>query len=502
MATQRSYLSKSELYPYQDEYIQPPTQQVMTRTVIPAPSWPTLTSVAPLYDEAFNSTTATLQPTHSSTPPTMDWPFRRPYGHPPTTQQAHQSALVLDTSSRQLYSNHLAIPLQLQKSLLTSSPSPQEPHKSLHKNKHIDPSLPPSFTQLKHSQASAMPEWDSLATSHSSNSSRWLLQHTDSTEGVLPARDSESMHDPLDDGLQDGDAPIITKSLLIRIGIAVLVIAAIALLIWGLNLTQYMHPVLVWVKANPIPGLALLVSCIILLTVTSIPGVGILQVAIGFLYQPFPIALFFSFTAVNIGAVIATIIGKSFLRSAVERKIATNTKLRNAKIAIETDGPLITILLRCALPFSVGSYLFATIDSDPRAYLIGTIISGLLHAVPDTFIGTMLKDILDATAGSEDEDKRVKYIIFLVMGVFDVVIICFVAAFTSRAMRRVSDRQAQRKPSDPSQLDLALLDTPLVEESPRHRFSTFERRAMLAVAVLAVLCLSLGIPAIWVFLSK
>ncbi|KAH9250784.1 hypothetical protein BASA81_011372 [Batrachochytrium salamandrivorans] len=471
MATQRSYLSKSELYPYQDEYIQPPTQQVMTRTVIPAPSWPTLTSVAPLYDEAFNSTTATLQPTHSSTPPTMDWPFRRPYGHPPTTQQAHQSALVLDTSSRQLYSNHLAIPLQLQKSLLTSSPSPQEPHKSLHKNKHIDPSLPPSFTQLKHSQASAMPEWDSLATSHSSNSSRWLLQHTDSTEGVLPARDSESMHDPLDDGLQDGDAPIITKSLLIRIGIAVLVIAAIALLIWG-------------TKPHPVHA----------------PSARL--VAIGFLYQPFPIALFFSFTAVNIGAVIATIIGKSFLRSAVERKIATNTKLRNAKIAIETDGPLITILLRCALPFSVGSYLFATIDSDPRAYLIGTIISGLLHAVPDTFIGTMLKDILDATAGSEDEDKRVKYIIFLVMGVFDVVIICFVAAFTSRAMRRVSDRQAQRKPSDPSQLDLALLDTPLVEESPRHRFSTFERRAMLAVAVLAVLCLSLGIPAIWVFLSK
>ncbi|EGF81261.1 hypothetical protein BATDEDRAFT_87875 [Batrachochytrium dendrobatidis JAM81] len=344
------------------------------------------------------------------------------------------------------------------------------------------------------------PENTQDATSTNIFNSKLPLANDQDQDSNHPQEDAQNLGNERDKHLED--EPIITRALLINIAIVACIVGIAALIVWQLRLTRYMHVILLWAKEHPTPGLVVLMMLIAILTVTSIPGVGILQVAIGFLYQPFPLALLFSFISINVGAAVATIIGKGFLRSRVESKIKSNSRLRNAKIAIESDGPLMTIMLRCALPFSIGSYMFATIDANPRAYIIGTIFSGLLHAIPDTFIGTILNDFLDP-AGSENEDKRPKYLVFLVMGVFDILIITFVACFASRAIRRVDDEQRKGtlgvKIDDIEQSDTDVL---VVEQDLNPGFSRFEKWCMVAACVVSVLALSCGVPFIWLYLGN
>ena len=234
---------------------------------------------------------------------------------------------------------------------------------------------------------------------------------------------------------ENDDEPFFTRKMIIQLSIVVLIFIAIAIASWKLDLFHKAKPALQMLNEHRQIALPVLGLTIIILSVLCLPGISIPLTCVAMMLQPLWLAAIFNIVAVLCAAVIANFLGENILKKHIDHLVVKNKRAKIVKEIIETDGILMTVMLRLALPYSFGTYIFSTLKVDYPSYIIATVFCAALHTLPDTFMGSTVSDIINGDTSSTD--NTLKYLLFLATMVIEIMLASTVAILARRSYRYI-----------------------------------------------------------------
>ncbi|XP_022758197.1 uncharacterized protein LOC111305181 [Durio zibethinus] len=185
-----------------------------------------------------------------------------------------------------------------------------------------------------------------------------------------------------------------------RIGLSLLVLAAIVTALVSLPIEKMLKGFLSWLKEDlGLWGPLVLACAYIPLTILAVPA-SVLTLGGGFLFG-LPVGFIADSIGATIGATVAFFLGRTIGRSYVISKLRKYPNFQAVSIAIERSGFKIVLLLRLVplLPFNMLNYLLSVTPVGLGEY----VLASWLGMMPSTFglvyIGTTLKDLSDVTHG-------------------------------------------------------------------------------------------------------
>ena len=118
-------------------------------------------------------------------------------------------------------------------------------------------------------------------------------------------------------------------------------------------------PALQYVQHNKILGFFIIILSLILMVLLCLPGFGVIFMASGLIFKPLPLALAINMLGINLGACITFFLGRYAFKEFVSKKVERRKRLVLVRKAVEQEGDIMMGLLRVAIPYSLGGYLFA-----------------------------------------------------------------------------------------------------------------------------------------------
>lgn len=174
--------------------------------------------------------------------------------------------------------------------------------------------------------------------------------------------------------------------------ILVLAILVAALLVAGalLPVRAWTFAVVDWIRAAGTLGVAVYAATYVIATLTLAPG-SVLTLGAGFAYGPLLGTLIVSPVSVA-AASLAFLVGRTFARRWVERKLEGNPRLSAVDRAIGEQGLRTVMLLRLSplLPFNLLNYSLALTRVRFKDYVLGSFVGMLPGTLLYVYLGSLV----------------------------------------------------------------------------------------------------------------
>lgn len=219
----------------------------------------------------------------------------------------------------------------------------------------------------------------------------------------------------------------------LRIVIAVLLVAAVVTALAVLPVKDYLAGLLERIESAGPWGPVLLAGAYAVACVLFVPG-SILTLGAGFLF-----GVVYGTIAVSAGSVLgataAFLVGRTLLRTTIEKRIAAYPRFQAIDRAVGEQGFKIVLLTRLSpiFPFNLLNYAFGLTKVRLWQYVLASWIGMLPGTVMYVYLGSALKSLADVVAGEPGyplgggTPQTVFFVAGLVMTVIATVVITRVA---------------------------------------------------------------------------
>ena len=224
-----------------------------------------------------------------------------------------------------------------------------------------------------------------------------------------------------------------SKNKLLKIGIAVAVVALLVIAQQFFNVQQLLVNALNWIRDLGTTGYAVFIIIYILAAVLFIPG-SLLTLGAGFLFGVIKGSILVS-VASTLGATSAFIVGRYFARGWVSKQIEGNQKFKAIDEAVAGEGWKIVGLTRLSpiFPFNLLNYAFGVTQVSLRDYFLASWIGMMPGTVMYVYFGSLAESL--ATLG-EGEKTPLEWALFGVGLVATVAVTVYVTKVAREALNR------------------------------------------------------------------
>jgi uncharacterized membrane protein YdjX (TVP38/TMEM64 family) len=219
-----------------------------------------------------------------------------------------------------------------------------------------------------------------------------------------------------------------------KIAIAVIVALVLIAAAARLDTQALLRDALAWIAARGALAPAVFIALYICAAVLFVPG-SILTIGSGFLFGLLWGSVYVSIGA-TAGATCAFLIGRSFARGWVARKLAGNAKFAAIDRAVGREGWKIVGLARLspAFPFNLLNYAFGLTDVALGQYVIASWAGMIPGTVLYVYIGTLAGDL--ARIGNTSAPRTpARWALEIVGLLATVAVALYVTALARRALR-------------------------------------------------------------------
>jgi len=227
-----------------------------------------------------------------------------------------------------------------------------------------------------------------------------------------------------------------------KILIIIAVIAAIVTAALTLPLGSYLESALLWVEANKTFAWIVFALLYIAAIVLSLPA-SIFSLAAGYLFGLFQGWLLVIVTA-TLGATIAFIIGRSFLRDWVVSKAEKMKNFNSLDEAVSKKGFLIVFLTRLSpvFPFSLINYVYGITKIKLRDFSIATFIGIMPGSFLYVYLGSIASNLQNLFGGDIAQSPAQQW--FKIGGlVATIIITVLITRIASKALKDNSDIETE-----------------------------------------------------------
>jgi len=233
----------------------------------------------------------------------------------------------------------------------------------------------------------------------------------------------------------------------IRIAILLLAIIAIVVAVVVFKVQRYLPAFLELIAKLGIWGKIIFVVVYIVATVCFIPG-SALTLGGGFLFGLYW-GIFLVWVGATTGCTLAFLLGRTALRSWIEKKVDQYPAFKAVDAAIAAQGWKIVLLVRLApiLPFNLLNYGLALTKISLLHYVLASAVGMLPGTALYVYIGSLAKDLSQAAAGGLVKPVQ-QIVIWVVSGVIIIVVVVFVTIIAKRAINKaLAEQQVIVNPS-------------------------------------------------------
>lgn len=176
-------------------------------------------------------------------------------------------------------------------------------------------------------------------------------------------------------------------------------LAAVAAFV-AIDVRAQLEYLLRWIETNPQSAAGVFIGTYVVATVVAIPA-SILTLAAGFLFGLGAGTVMVSVASVT-GATAAFLIGRSFARPWVERRIAGNRRLLALDRAVARKGSWVVLLTRLSpvFPFNLLNYAYGVTGVRTLSYVLASWIGMLPGTVLYVYLGTAAGSLTEALTGA------------------------------------------------------------------------------------------------------
>ena len=216
--------------------------------------------------------------------------------------------------------------------------------------------------------------------------------------------------------------------------IAIGVVALLALILVGRQAGAYIPQFAQWVNSLGVWGPGVFIFGYIIATVAFVPG-SLLTLAAGAIWGIFP-GVVYVFIAAILGASAAFLVARYVARSAIERRLAGNTRFAAIDRAVGAQGRKLVFFLRLSpvFPFNLLNYALGLTSVRFIDYAAASV--GML---PGTFLyvyyGKLAGDLAELASTSAVE-KGAGYYAVLGLGLIATIIVTTLVTRTARQALR------------------------------------------------------------------
>jgi uncharacterized membrane protein YdjX (TVP38/TMEM64 family) len=226
------------------------------------------------------------------------------------------------------------------------------------------------------------------------------------------------------------------------------VAAAMLLALRLLPLKDYVLMGLQWTQKLGFWGTFFMAAFYIVACVLLLPG-GIITLAAGFLFGVVTGTITVSIGS-TLGASAAFLVGRTFARDWVQRKVSGSLKFEAIDRAVSEQGFKIVLLTRLSpiFPFNIQNYAYGLTGVKLWKYALASWIGMLPGTVAYVYIGSGLRSLAEVAAG-QTEGGWVQRVFFWGGMVATVVVMVVVTRIAQKALKQaVSNKQVLDKESD------------------------------------------------------
>lgn len=226
------------------------------------------------------------------------------------------------------------------------------------------------------------------------------------------------------------ERPAVTRIVLGAIALFVLILA-------GRKAGGYVNVFAVWVDGLGVWGPAVFIAGYAVATVAFVPG-SLLTLAAGAIFG-LARGTLYVFIAATVGASVAFIVSRYFLRAAIERRISGNPRFAAIDRAVAAEGRKIVFLLRLSpvFPFNLLNYGLGLTRVRFVDYLLASV--GMLPGTLLYVYSGKLAGDLAALAGGAPVRKDAGYYAVLAVGLLATAIVTTIVTRTAgRALREAT----------------------------------------------------------------
>jgi uncharacterized membrane protein YdjX (TVP38/TMEM64 family) len=231
----------------------------------------------------------------------------------------------------------------------------------------------------------------------------------------------------------------------IKLVVLALIVCGLAVASIFLPVKEYLIAMLEWTQGLGFWGPFFVAAFYILACVLLLPG-GIITLAAGFLFGVVTGTITVSVGS-TLGATAAFLVGRTFARDWVRRKVAGRPKFAAIDRAVGEQGFKIVLLTRLSpiFPFNMQNYAYGLTGVKLWKYMLASWIGMLPGTLAYVYIGSGLRSLTEVAAG-EVEGGWVQRAFFWGGLAATLVVMVVVTRIASRAMK-----QAMPTPATPDE---------------------------------------------------
>ncbi|KAA3612868.1 MAG: TVP38/TMEM64 family protein [Planctomycetota bacterium] len=184
--------------------------------------------------------------------------------------------------------------------------------------------------------------------------------------------------------------------------LSLLAFAAAVVAAWWFLPLERVDEMTAWLRAQGLAGAVLLGLAYAMATVLMLPG-SLVTLLVGYAYGPW-----FGFLLVSpasvLGATLAFLLARSFLRSSVEAKIAAKPRFQALDQAVAEQGFKLLVLTRLSpvFPFVVLNYAFGLTRISLLAYVFGSFLGMIPGTLLYVYLGSTVEDVTQLGQGAPE----------------------------------------------------------------------------------------------------
>lgn len=233
------------------------------------------------------------------------------------------------------------------------------------------------------------------------------------------------------------------------IPLCIIIVAVIAATVL-VPVKDWLVKVLQWTQGLGIWGPIFVAAFYIVACILFLPG-SVLTLGAGFIFKLLVGTITVSIGS-TLGACAAFLVGRTFGRNWVAKKVAKNEKFTTIDNAVGQQGFKIVLLIRLSpvFPFNLLNYAFGLTKVSFAKYALGSWIGMLPGTIMYVYFGAGLRSLADAAAGKV-ETGVTGQIFFWVGLIVTIAVTIFVTGLARKALKQAAPTNPIQKPKAKTQ---------------------------------------------------
>ena len=221
----------------------------------------------------------------------------------------------------------------------------------------------------------------------------------------------------------------------LKLIILVLIVAALVAALFLLPAKDWLIKALEWTQGMGTWGPACVVLFYIIACVLFLPG-SVLTLGAGFIFKVIVGTITVSIGS-TLGACAAFLIGRTFARKWISKKIAQNKKFDAIDNAVGTQGFKIVFLLRLSpvFPFNLLNYAFGLTKVSFSKYALASWIGMLPGTIMYVYLGAGVRSLTDVATGNVQKNLASQLLFWFGM-LATIAVTVFVTHIARKALKQ------------------------------------------------------------------